>query len=112
MAEAFARIHGEGKCQSFSAGSQASGVVNPKAIEAMKQKGYDLSAHRSTKIEELPKISFDYVISMGCGEKCPYVPTKHREDWDIPDPKNMTPEKFSEVRDLIEEKVKALIARL
>jgi arsenate reductase (thioredoxin) len=109
MAEAFARIHGAGRVESFSAGSRPSGRVNPKAIEAMKQLGYDLTTHRSKSLQELGKIEFDVAVTMGCGDACPFIRAKRREDWNIPDPKEMPPEEFREVRDLIEKKVKELI---
>jgi protein-tyrosine-phosphatase len=109
MAEAFARMHGDGVLQPFSAGSRPSGVVNPKAIESMREIGYDLSTHDSKSLADVPKQEFDYVITMGCGDECPFIPAKHREDWDLPDPKNMPPEEFREVRDRIERRVKNLI---
>lgn len=109
MAEAFAKIHGSDIAEAYSAGSKASGVVNPRAIKAMNEIGYDLSKHQSTSLDNIPQITYDYVVSMGCGEKCPFVPAKKRLDWDIPDPKAMKPEDFNQVRDLIEQKVKELL---
>ena len=109
MAEAFAKIHGNDVAEAYSAGSKASGVVNPRAIKAMNEIGYDLSKHKSTSLDEIPQITYDYVVSMGCGEKCPFVPAKQRLDWDIPDPKAMEPEEFNKVRDFIEKKVKELL---
>lgn len=112
MAEAFARIHGEGRVQAFSAGSHPSGVINPKAIEAMQELHYDLTVHHSTSLQELPQKTFDVVVTMGCGDVCPSVATAVREDWEIPDPKHLPPDQFREVRDLIEQKVKDLLSRL
>ena len=112
MAEAFARINGGKDVEAFSAGSQPSGVINPKAIEAMRELGYDLSAHRSKSVVDLPDIEFDFVATMGCGDACPFVRAKSREDWDIPDPKVLPPEEFRAVRDLIRSKVKTLLERL
>jgi protein-tyrosine-phosphatase len=109
MAEAFARIHGTNKVEAFSAGSRPSGRVNPKAVEAMREVGYDLSRHRSKSLSELPNVEFDAVVTMGCGDECPFIKTKRRIDWDIPDPKEMPPEEFGRVRDLIERKVKDLL---
>lgn len=109
MAEAFAKIHGSNVAEAYSAGSKASGVVNPRAIKAMNEIGYDLSKHKSTSLDEIPQITYDYVVSMGCGEKCPFVPAKQRLDWNIPDPKAMEPNEFNKVRDLIEKKVKELL---
>src|SRR6202047_2926610 len=85
MAEAFARFHGGEKVEAYSAGSRASGIVNPKAIEAMRELGCDLSGRRSKSIVDLPDIEFDFVATMGCGDACPLVRAKRREDWDVPD---------------------------
>jgi len=110
MAEAFARIHGGDKIEAYSAGSRPSGKINPKAIEAMKEIDYDLSKHRSKSLSEIPDIEFDFVATMGCADECPFVRAKRREDWDIPDPKDLPPEEFRAVRDLIEAKVRDAIA--
>src|SRR6266704_6995449 len=112
MAEAFARIHGGDKIEAYSAGSRPSGKINPKAIAAMKEIGYDLSTHRSKSLSEIPDVEFDFVATMGCGDECPFVRAKRREDWDIPDPKQMEAKEFRIVRDLIEAKVKAVLATL
>ena len=112
MAEAFAKMHGENIVKAFSAGSAPSGKINPIAVEAMKQKGYDMSAHKSKSADEFRTVSFDYVITMGCGDECPFISAKHHEDWDIPDPKEMELKEFFIVRDLIETKVKGLIEKI
>ena len=115
MAEAFARIHGANHVQAFSAGSCPSGSVNPNAIKSMGELGYDLSTHRSKSIADLlrlRRIDFDFVVTMGCGDACPFVSAKRREEWDIPDPKNLPPNEFRAVRDLIESKVKTLLTNL
>lgn len=112
MAEAFARMHGGDQVQAYSAGSRPSGKVNPKAIEAMKELGYDLAAHGSKSLTEIPEVTYDAVVTMGCGDACPFVPAKRREDWQIPDPRDMAPDDFRTVRDLIETKIKALLAEI
>jgi protein-tyrosine-phosphatase len=109
MAEAFARIHGGESVEAYSAGSQPSGEVNPKAIESMREVGYDLSNHRSKSLDDLPHIEWDIVATMGCGDECPFIHAKRRDDWQIPDPKNMAPDDFRRVREEIEEKVRDLI---
>ena len=111
MAEAFARIHG-GDVDVHSAGSCPSGVINPKAVTAMKELGYDLSTHVSKSLAQVPDIEYDFVATMGCGDTCPLVRAKLREDWQIPDPKNLSPEAFRKVRDLIESKVKEALAAI
>lgn len=111
MAQAFARMYGEG-LNAYSAGSKPSGNINPRAIKAMKNIAYDLSQHESTSTEELPDIEFDYLVTMGCGDTCPHVPAKNRIDWNIPDPKEMNEKEFAEVRDYIQEKVKNLLDKI
>jgi protein-tyrosine-phosphatase len=112
MAEAFARMHGAGQVEVASAGSKPSGLVNPKAVEAMKELGYDLATHASKGLEEFNGQEVDVAVTMGCGDECPLVRAKQREDWQIPDPRDMTPEQFRGVRNLIEQKVKGLLATL
>lgn len=113
MSEAFAKIYGGSDVQAFSAGSKPSGIVNPKAVAAMKELGYDLATHRSKSLEEVRRYApFDAVVTMGCGDACPWMPAKQFIDWDIPDPKHLDPQAFNGVRDLIAEKVKGLLADL
>ena len=112
IAEAFARIHGNENVEVYSAGSRPSGRVNPKAIDAMREIGYDLAAHASKSLADIPDVEYDYAITMGCGDECPFVRARHREDWAIPDPKDMNPAEFRGVRDAIEARVKALAAKL
>ena len=112
MAEAFARIHGGEKVEAYSAGSRPSGTINPRAIEAMRDVGYDLSQHQSKSLSEIPDIEYDFVATMGCGDECPFVRAKEREDWNIPDPKEMSPAEFRKVRDMIEDKVISLLKGL
>ena len=112
IAEAFARVHGAGRVEVYSAGSRPSGAVHPKAIESMREAGYDLSRHRSKTLSEIPDLEYDAAVSMGCGDACPVARAKRREDWDIPDPKGMPPEEFRAVRNLIENEVKTLLASL
>jgi protein-tyrosine-phosphatase len=112
MAEAFAKIHGKGIFEAYSSGSKPSGIVNEKAVAAMKEVGYNLSAHNSKSLSEIPDVEYEYAITMGCGDACPFVRARHREDWQIPDPKNMDEEEFRRIRDMIKEKVKELINNL
>ena len=112
MAEAFARMIGGDAVEAFSAGSRPSGRINPRAVDAMRELGYDLSAHRSKSLAELPSVEFDAVVTMGCGDACPHVPAKRREDWQIPDPRNMTTDQFRGVRDTIRDKVNALLGEM
>jgi len=112
MAEAFARIHGVSRVEAHSAGSRPSGRVNPKAVAAMQEIGYDLTTHLSKGLQEFNDQEVDVAVTMGCGDECPLVRAKSRMDWQIPDPRDMTPDEFREVRSLIEEKIKNLIVGL
>lgn len=112
MAEAFARMIGADFVEALSAGSRPSGKVNLKAIEAMRQLGYDLSEHESKALSDLPTGPYDVAVTMGCGDQCPNLNAIRREDWSIPDPREMSPEQFREVRDLIGTNVKALLDEL
>ena len=113
MSQAFAKILGGENVEAYSAGSKPSGIVNPKAIAAMKELGYDLSKHDSKSLKDVEQFApFDAVITMGCGDACPWVPAKKFIDWEIPDPKNMEPSKFNQVRDLIRDKIKELLSSI
>ena len=112
MAEAFAKMHGNNKIDAYSAGSSPSGKVNPKAIESMQAIGYDLSKHSSKSTDDIPDGTYDCVVTMGCGDACPHIPAKNREDWQIPDPKNLPQDEFNKIRDIIETEVIELIKAL
>ncbi len=113
MSQAFASIYGGSGVEAYSAGSRPSGIVNPKAIDAMKELGYDLSKHDSKSLDEVKAFApFDVVVTMGCGDACPWMPAKKFVDWVIPDPKHLEPAAFNKVRDFIGEQVKQLLKEL
>ena len=113
MSQAFAKILGGDVIAAYSAGSKPSGIVNPKAIAAMAELGYDLSKHDSKNLDEVQAFApFDAVVTMGCGDACPWMPAKQFMDWQIPDPKHMEPKEFNEVRDFIKTKVEELLNAL
>ena len=112
MAEAFARIHGGTRVEALSAGSRPSGLVNPKAIRAMREKGYELEAHRSKSTLDVGLGPFDAVVTMGCGDACPNVTARMRVDWSIPDPRNMDEIEFRVVCDQLESEVVMLLERM
>jgi arsenate reductase len=111
MAEAFARIHGGDGVEALSAGSKPSGVINPKAVRSMREVGYDLTTHDSRSLDDIGG-EFDAVITMGCGDSCPWVPARIREDWALPDPKHMDEADYRVVRDTISARVQSLLAAL
>jgi protein-tyrosine-phosphatase len=111
MAEAFAHIHGGDSVEALSAGSRPSGVINPKAVRFMGELDYDLSTHASKSLDDIDG-EFDAVVTMGCGDACPWVPAKRREDWALPDPRDMDDAGYRAVRDDISARVKSLLASL
>ena len=112
MAEAFAKLSSE-EVEAYSAGSKPSGKINAKALAAMKEIGYDLTRHRSKSLDQVQQFApFDVVVTMGCGDACPWMPAKKFIDWEIPDPKEMDETNFRLVRDLIKNKVEELLASL
>ncbi len=112
MAEAFARMFGGGAIEAYSAGSNPSGIINPKAIAAMNELGYDLSSHGSKSLDDLPDIEFDFVATMGCGDNCPFVVARKREDWTLPDPRHLNQEQYRQVRDEIGTHVATMLQQL
>lgn len=112
IAEAFARMHGGDRVEAGSAGSRPSGRVNTRAVAFMKEVGYDLTTHTSKSLDQFNGQEVEVAVTMGCGDECPLVRARRREEWQIPDPKDLPPEQYREVRDLIERKVKELLSSL
>jgi protein-tyrosine-phosphatase len=111
MAEGFAAAQGKDRVSVFSAGSKPSGQVDPRALRFMAEKGIDLSARRSKGLNDLPPdVTWHWIVTMGCGDACPWLPARHRLDWDLPDPKMLDDADFRAVRDRIEQMVRELIA--
>ena len=112
MAEAFARMEGGDAIDAHSAGSQPSGVINPKAIRFMDELGYDLRTHTSKSLDAIAGMDFDAVVTMGCGDSCPWVPATRREDWALPDPKHLDDDSYRAVREDIHARVRTLLKSL
>jgi protein-tyrosine-phosphatase len=112
MAEAFARRLGAGRFEAYSAGSRPAGSVNPRAATFMTERGYDLGAHGSKPLSAFEGQTFDTVVTMGCGDACPWLPAARREDWALPDPKALSDGEFRAVRDEIEHRVQRLLLEL
>jgi arsenate reductase len=112
MAAAFLTTLSQGAIEVRSAGSQPAEKVNPAAVEAMAEVGIDMSA-------EIPKVltteavqDSDVVITMGCGDECPYFPGKRYEDWVLEDPAGKGVDSVRPIRDEIRTRVESLIASL
>ena len=115
MAEGFARAFGGDLVEIKSAGTSASGVVNPEAIEAMREKGIDISTQTSDNLIDSMLEWADAVITMGCcsaGDLCTAAFAGLKEDWPIEDPLGRPSVVMERVRDEIEERVERLIADL
>jgi len=112
MAEGFARHLGGEAVEACGAGSRPAGFVAAGAIEAMKEIGIDISQQTSKSVEAFRGQDFDVVVTMGCGDACPWVPAKRRLDWKIPDPIGQSPEFFRKVRGQIEGLVRDLLAEI
>lgn len=109
VAEGVARHYGKDIVDSYSAGSSPSGIVNPAAILVMQEIGIDISSHKSKGFSDLIDKHYDYVITMGCGETCPLVPSSETIDWKIPDPKGKPLEFFRKVRDIVKKEILELL---
>ena len=105
IAEGFANYHGKGILEAFSTGSRPSGKVNPTAIKVMQELRIDIHKQKSKGFNELPVKDFDYAITLGCQDICPFVPANKHIEWDIEDPKGKDRTFFRKVRDQIKDKV-------
>ena len=110
MAEGYLNHLGKDVFEVYSAGTEDYSEVKPLAVKAMALDGVDISHHYPKQLDVLPS-ELDYLITMGCGVECPYVPTKHREDWNLDDPSGGPLEDFIRTRDLIKARVLDLIER-
>ena len=111
MAEGWARHLGANIIEAYSAGTESYPNPKPLAIEVMEDCGVSMSHAKSKLIGDIPKY-FDIIITMGCGVECPYIPSKHQEDWGLDDPSGGPKEDFEYTRDLIKDKVLDLIKRI
>lgn len=112
MAAGFARTYGADQVEAYSAGSKPADAVNPRAIAFMAERGCDISAQIPKPLGEFEGHAFDVVVTMGCGDACPWVPARIREDWALPDPKHLDDDAFRAIRDEIEQRVLRLLSTL
>ncbi|MEE1622380.1 arsenate reductase ArsC [Zafaria sp. J156] len=112
MAAGFLTELGQGRIEVRSAGSQPAETVNPAAVAAMAELGIDLSAETPKVLTTDAVQASDVVITMGCGDECPYFPGKRYEDWKLDDPAGRGIDAVRPIRDEIRERVEALIASL
>jgi len=112
MSEALFSRAAEGRHEARSAGTTPGDRVHPEVVEAMAELGIDLSGRRPHKLGQADAEWADVVVTMGCGDECPYIPGKRYLDWDLPDPKGQPLEAVRATRDEIERRVRALVAEL
>ena len=112
MAAGFlARLAGD-RVDVLSAGTEPAGEVNPVAVQAMAEKGIDLSQARPRLLADAEVRDADVVVTMGCGDACPFYPGKRYVDWPLEDPAGKGIEDVRRIRDQIETRVRALAADL
>lgn len=99
------------KAKAVSAGTEPGPRVHPIVLEIMQEIDLDLSHAQPRLLTEELARGATLLVTMGCGEKCPYVPGLRRDDWPLPDPKNLPAEQAREVRDQIKHLVEELISR-
>jgi protein-tyrosine-phosphatase len=112
MSEALFHRAADGRHEARSAGTTPGDQVHPEVVEAMAELDVDLSARRPHKLTQADAEWTDVVVTMGCGDECPYIPGKHYLDWDLPDPKGQSLAVVRETRDEIERRVRELVAEL
>jgi arsenate reductase len=112
IAAAFARAMGEGRIVVHSAGSDPSEALNPAVVEAMKEVGLDISGERPRVLTEEMGLRADVIVTMGCGDACPFYPGKRYEDWEIVDPNGEDLSTVRLIRDEIRDRVGALVTQL
>ena len=112
MAAAWARHLGGDRIAVFSGGSDPAAVVDPAAVAVMAEAGLDLAGQVPQRWTDDAVRSADVVVTMGCGDECPYFPGVRYEDWDLADPAGLTPEQVRPIRDEIRRRVEDLLRRL
>lgn len=111
MAEGFAKHYGSDVFDAYSAGTEPAGEINPNAVLVMKEAGVDISSQYPKLLKDIPSKP-DIVITMGCNVQCPFIPSKHREDWGLDDPVGKPVEEFRKTRDMIMGHVIKLLERI
>jgi arsenate reductase (thioredoxin) len=112
MSRALFERAAEGRHSADSAGTTPAEQLHPQVIEVMSEIGIDLSERVPRRLTTALAEGADIVVTMGCGEECPYIPGKRYLDWDLPDPKDQPIEPVRATRDLIAQRVVGLLAEL
>ena len=112
MAAAWLEHLADGRVRALSGGSEPAKAVNPAAVAAMAEVGIDISGHTPQPWTEAGLRSADVVVTMGCGDACPFYPGKRYEDWEVADPAGRPIEEVRATRDDIESRVRHLLDTL
>jgi protein-tyrosine-phosphatase len=112
MAAAFARELGAGRVDVFSGGSEPAASLNPAVVAAMAELGIDIRGERPRRWTEDGARAADVIVTMGCGDACPFYPGKRYVDWELDDPAGRDVDEVRPIRDDIERRVRALLAEL
>jgi arsenate reductase (thioredoxin) len=112
MAAALLDHHARGRVQVLSAGTEPADRVNPAVVEVMAELGIDVSREIPTRLASEDVATSDVVVTMGCGDTCPYFPGTRYEDWPLDDPAGRPAEEVRVIRDEIDRRVRALLADL
>ena len=109
ISEGIARKYFSDRIDPYSAGSKPSGKIHPNAVKVLEEIGIDSSKQYSKGFTDLEETEFDYLVTMGCGEVCPFVPSEKQLSWELPDIKNNPLEDIRELRDTIKRKIETEI---
>ena len=112
MAAGFLKQLAGDRIEVLSAGSEPADRVNPVAVAAMREKGIDLAAEQPKLLADSAVRQADVVVTMGCGDACPFYPGKRYEDWELEDPAGKDIETVRRIRDEIEARVRKLLAEM
>lgn len=112
MSQAFFETLAAGRHQARSAGTSPAERVHPEVVAVMREAGFDLSARIPRKLTDDLAAWADVVVTMGCGDECPFIPGKRYIDWDLPDPKGRGPAEVRRIRDEIRRRVQGLLEEL
>ncbi|MEY3589377.1 MAG: hypothetical protein RJA47_1973 [Actinomycetota bacterium] len=112
MAAGFAREIGAGRVDVYSGGSEPADSVNPVAVGAMAEVGIDIAGFTPQRFTDELLDMVDVVVTMGCGDTCPFIPGKRYVDWPLDDPKGRPIEDVRRIRDEIKSRVEDLVSQL
>lgn len=112
MAAGFMRHLAGERIDVYSGGSEPAQTVNPAAVAAMREKGIDIAGQRPARWDDASIRAADVVVTMGCGDTCPYYPGKRYVDWQLDDPAGKAVDEVRPIRDEIERRVRQLLGEL